>query len=150
MVDGGDPLGDHDGQTRAERRRNIREILWDIQECETCQRSKQYQVLQDWIYETGRVGSHFCSSAVPIVFPRSAYTDSPSDRYSQEKYWEDTPGKIGFVLGRHDAGVYNGQIVADVMHHFLAHTWPSHIKPLARCIEFVITKYRKLQNRQVK
>ncbi|KAL5353457.1 hypothetical protein ACLOAV_001494 [Pseudogymnoascus australis] len=76
--------------------------------------------------------------------------EDPSDRYSQEKYWEDSPGKIGFVLGRHDSGVYNGQIVADVMHHFPAHTWPSHIKPLARCIEFVITKYRKLQNRQVK
>ncbi|KFY87387.1 hypothetical protein V498_07196 [Pseudogymnoascus sp. VKM F-4517 (FW-2822)] len=57
------------------------------------------------------------------------------EEYSQEKYWGDTPGKIGFVLGRHDAGVYNGQIVADVMHHFPAHTWPSHIKPLARCIE---------------
>ena len=27
VVDGGDPLGDYDGQTRAERRRDIREIL---------------------------------------------------------------------------------------------------------------------------
>ncbi|OBT68395.1 hypothetical protein VE03_02799 [Pseudogymnoascus sp. 23342-1-I1] len=63
------------------------------------------------------------------------------EEYSQEKYWEDAPGKIGFVLGRHDAGVYNGQIVADVMHRFPTHTWPSHIKPLARCIEFVVTKF---------
>ncbi|KFY98540.1 hypothetical protein V500_01640 [Pseudogymnoascus sp. VKM F-4518 (FW-2643)] len=58
------------------------------------------------------------------------------EEYCQERYWEDTPGKIGFVLGRHDAGVYNGQVVADVMHHFPTHTWPPHIKPLARCIEF--------------
>ncbi|OBT72033.1 hypothetical protein VF21_09242 [Pseudogymnoascus sp. 05NY08] len=69
------------------------------------------------------------------------------EEYSQEKYWEDTPGKIGFVLGRYDAGVYNGQVVADVMHHFPTHIWVPHIKPTARCIEFVITKYRKLQNR---
>ncbi|KFY14351.1 hypothetical protein V491_06076 [Pseudogymnoascus sp. VKM F-3775] len=69
------------------------------------------------------------------------------EEYSQEKYWEDIPGKIGFVLGRHDAGAYNGQIVGDVLHHFPAHMWAPHIKPLARCIEFVITKYRKLQNR---
>ncbi|KFZ10481.1 hypothetical protein V502_08100 [Pseudogymnoascus sp. VKM F-4520 (FW-2644)] len=54
------------------------------------------------------------------------------EEYCQERYWEDTPGKIGFVLGRHDAGVYNGQVVADVMHHFPTHTWPLHIKPLAR------------------
>lgn len=74
-------------------------------------------------------------------------TDHSFTRYSQEKYWEDIPGKIGFVLGRHDAGAYNGQIVGDVLHYFPAHTWAPHIKPLARCIEFVITKYRKLQNR---
>ncbi|OBT88765.1 hypothetical protein VE02_02404 [Pseudogymnoascus sp. 03VT05] len=69
------------------------------------------------------------------------------EEYSQEKYWEDTAGKVGFVLGRYDAGVYNGQVVADVMHHFPTHIWVPHIKPTARCIEFVITKYRKLQNR---
>ncbi|KFY78794.1 hypothetical protein V499_02110 [Pseudogymnoascus sp. VKM F-103] len=54
------------------------------------------------------------------------------EEYSQEKYWEDTPGKIGFVLGRYDAGVYNGQVVADVMHHFPTHIWVPHIKPTAR------------------
>jgi hypothetical protein len=73
--------------------------------------------------------------------------DSLLDRYSQEKYWEDAPGKIGFVLGRHDAAVHNGQIVADVMQHFSAHIWAPHVRPTAKCIEFVITKYRKLQNR---
>jgi hypothetical protein len=77
------------------------------------------------------------------------HADSHFNRYSQEKYWEDAPGKIGFVLGRHDAGVYNGQIVADVMQHFSTHTWAPHVRPTAKCIEFVITKYRKLQNRQV-
>lgn len=84
-----------------------------------------------------------------ILIPGLMDTDSLFDRYSQEKYWEDTPGKIGFVLGRYDAGVYNGQVVADVMHHFPTHIWVPHIKPTARCIDFVITKYRKLQNRQV-
>ncbi|KFX96918.1 hypothetical protein O988_05111 [Pseudogymnoascus sp. VKM F-3808] len=69
------------------------------------------------------------------------------EEYSQEKYWEDAPGKIGFVLGRHDAGVYNGQIVADVMQHFQTHIWAPHVRPTAKCIEFVITKYKKLQNR---
>ncbi|KFZ05936.1 hypothetical protein V501_07882 [Pseudogymnoascus sp. VKM F-4519 (FW-2642)] len=63
------------------------------------------------------------------------------EEYSQEKYWEDTPGKIGFVLGRYDAGVYNGQVVADVMHHFPTHIWVPHIKPTARCIDFVTTKF---------
>ncbi|KFY21684.1 hypothetical protein V493_07196 [Pseudogymnoascus sp. VKM F-4281 (FW-2241)] len=58
------------------------------------------------------------------------------EEYSQEKYWEDSPGKIGFVLGRHDAGVYKGQVVADVMLQFPTHIWAPHIKPLARCIEF--------------
>ncbi|ELR10755.1 hypothetical protein GMDG_05010 [Pseudogymnoascus destructans 20631-21] len=54
------------------------------------------------------------------------------EEYSQEKYWEDSPGKIGFVLGRYDAGVYNGhQVVADVMHHFPAHIWVPHVKPTA-------------------
>lgn len=84
-----------------------------------------------------------------ILIHGSKDTNSPFNRYSQEKYWEDSPGKIGFVLGRHDAGVYKGQVVADVMLHFPTHIWAPHIKPLARCIEFVITKYRKLQNRQV-
>ncbi|OBT52238.1 hypothetical protein VE04_08202 [Pseudogymnoascus sp. 24MN13] len=63
------------------------------------------------------------------------------EEYSQEKYWEDTPGKIGFGLGRDVAGVYNGQVVADVMHHFPTHIWVPHIKPTARCIDFVITKF---------
>ncbi|KFY36696.1 hypothetical protein V495_07675 [Pseudogymnoascus sp. VKM F-4514 (FW-929)] len=58
------------------------------------------------------------------------------EEYSQEKYWEDAPGKIGFVLGRHDAGVYNGQIVADVMQHFPAHIWAPHVRPTAKCIGF--------------
>ncbi|KFX98475.1 hypothetical protein V490_02291 [Pseudogymnoascus sp. VKM F-3557] len=60
------------------------------------------------------------------------------EEYSQEKYWEDAPGKIGFVFGRHDAGVYNGQIVADVMQHFSTHIWAPHVRPTAKCIEFTV------------
>ncbi|KFY30277.1 hypothetical protein V494_08199 [Pseudogymnoascus sp. VKM F-4513 (FW-928)] len=69
------------------------------------------------------------------------------EEYSQEKYWEDVPGKIGFILGRHDAGVHHAQIAAEVIRHFPTHIWAPHVKPPARCIEFVVTKYRKLQNK---
>lgn len=72
-----------------------------------------------------------------------------SNRYTQENYWENTPGKIGFVLGRHDAGVIGSEVATEVAQHFPTHRWVPHVKPIARCIEFVITKYRKLQGRQV-
>jgi hypothetical protein len=68
-------------------------------------------------------------------------------RYTQEKYWEDTPGKIGYVLGRHDAGAKDAQIVAGVIRKFPSHQWVPRVEPLAKCVEFVVVKYGKLQLR---
>lgn len=68
-------------------------------------------------------------------------------RYTQEKYWEDVPGKIGYVLGRHDAGAKDAEIVPAVNRRFPGHQWAPRVEPVAKCIEFVVVKYGKLQER---
>lgn len=67
-------------------------------------------------------------------------------RYTQEENWEDVPGKIGYVLGRHHAGATNTEIVSDVNQRFPGHEWVQHVKA-SKCIEFVTVWYGILEQR---
>lgn len=57
------------------------------------------------------------------------------------------PGKIGYVLGRHEAGARDAEIVPAVTRRFPGHQWVPRVQPVAKCIEFVVVKYGKLQQR---